>query len=123
MDTTRSEGVCDNLGRVTRAPKGSAVFEVVSEQAYSGVVIDRMVAKGTNIASGLVQYEVDGVPAKLTYGPKDLQARSTASLLLILTSDTIVFMPAAGLYLPMAVANHQCRNMCAIIASHSTFST
>jgi hypothetical protein len=58
---------------VTRAAKGSAVFEVVSEEQYSGVVIDRMVVKGSNIASGLVHYEVDGVPAKLTYGPKDLQ--------------------------------------------------
>ncbi|BDA49818.1 probable cold shock domain-containing protein E1 [Coccomyxa sp. Obi] len=59
--------------RVTRAPKGSAVFEVVSEEQYSGVVLDRMQAKGSNIASGLVQYELDGVPSKLTYGPKDLQ--------------------------------------------------
>ena len=95
----------------------------MSEQAYSGVVIDRMVAKGTNIASGLVQYEVDGIPAKLTYGPKDLQARSTALLPSILTSDTIVFMPAAVLYLPMASAKQQCRKICAIIAVHSTFST
>ena len=61
--------------RVTRAPKGSAVFEVVSEEQYSGVVLDRMLAKGSNIASGLVQYELDGVPSKLTYGPKDLQVR------------------------------------------------
>lgn len=58
---------------MTRAAKGSAVFEVVSKEQYSGVVIDRMVVKGSNIASGLVQYEVDGVSAKLTYGPKDLQ--------------------------------------------------
>lgn len=58
---------------MTRAPKGSAVFEVVSEEQYSGVVLDRMLAKGSNIASGLVQYELDGVPSKLTYGPKDLQ--------------------------------------------------
>ena len=61
------------VARVTRAPKGSAVFEVVSEEQYSGVVLDRMLAKGSNIASGLVQYELDGVPSKLTYGPKDLQ--------------------------------------------------
>lgn len=60
---------------MTRAPKGSAVFEVVSEEQYSGVVLDRMLAKGSNIASGLVQYELDGVPSKLTYGPKDLQVR------------------------------------------------
>lgn len=49
------------------------MFEVVSEEQYSGVVIDRMQVKGTNISSGLLQYELDGVSAKLTYGPRDLQ--------------------------------------------------
>jgi hypothetical protein len=65
-----------------KAPKGSAVFEVVSEQLYRGVVLDRMQAKGTNISSGLVQYEEDGTPAKLTYGPKDLLVGSRALLCL-----------------------------------------
>jgi len=71
---------CGDVCRVTRAPKGSAVFEVVSEEQYSGVVIDRMQAKGTNISSGLLQYELDGVPAKLTYGPRDLQVRATPAV-------------------------------------------
>ena len=41
--------------RVTRAAKGSAVFDVVSERVYSGVVLERMHAKGTNVTSGLLQ--------------------------------------------------------------------
>ena len=61
--------------RITRAPKGSAAFDVISEQQYRGVVLDRMVRSKNNISSGLLHYEENGAPAKLTFGPKDLLAR------------------------------------------------
>ena len=50
--------------RVTKAPKGSAVFDVVGERVYAGIVLERMHAKGTNITSGLVQYTDDGGRAR-----------------------------------------------------------
>ena len=58
--------------RITRAPKGSAAFDVISEQQYHGVVLDRMVKSKNNISSGLLHYEDNGAPAKLIFGPKDL---------------------------------------------------
>ena len=62
--------------RVTRAARGSAVFEVVSERVYSGVVLERMHAKGTNVTSGLLQALDDDAIGRLTYGPKDLAVRA-----------------------------------------------
>ena len=62
--------------RITRAPKGSAAFDVISEQQYHGIVLDRMVKSKNNISSGLLHYEDSGTPAKLTFGPKDLSVRA-----------------------------------------------
>ncbi len=67
------------LHRITRAPKGSAAFDVVSEQQYQGVVLDRMVKSKNNISSGLLHYEDNGIPAKLIFGPKDLSVRAAFS--------------------------------------------
>ena len=74
--SAETEGSGCHACRVTKAPKGSAVFDVVGERVYAGVVLERMHAKGTNITSGLVQYADEaGAPAKLTYGPRDLLVR------------------------------------------------
>ena len=110
--------------RVVKAPKGSAVFETVSEQLYSGVVLDKMQAKGSNISSGLVQYEEDGRPAKLAYGPKDLQVHpfcehcDNAYQLLILPSrqacTCFIYksMKCAGQSLPLTSSKEASRFIC-----------
>ena len=71
---------CSRSFRIARAPKGAAQFEVISEELYQGVIIDRMVASKGNITSGLLHYLDDGTPAKLTFGPKDLMVSMLAWL-------------------------------------------
>ena len=65
--------------RITRAPKGAAAFDVISEQQYHGVVLDRMVKSKNNISSGLLHYEDNGIPAKLIFGPKDLSVSAAST--------------------------------------------
>lgn len=61
--------------RVVRVPKGTAVFEVVSEKTYSGVVLERA-AVGKNyskVSSGVIEYEDDKATQKIIFGVADLQ--------------------------------------------------
>lgn len=69
--------------RITKAPQGSAVFETVSEEQYTGRVVDRMTPpRGYNAVSisGLVAFEVEGRKEQLPFGPGDLQVTASATL-------------------------------------------
>ncbi len=69
---------CSCSRRIARVPKGAAQFEVISEELYQGVIMDRMIASKGNITSGLLHYLDNGTPAKLTFGPKDLMVSMLA---------------------------------------------
>ena len=62
--------------RITKAQQGSAVFETVSEEQYSGRVLERITPpRGYNAVStsGLLAYEVDGNRQQIPFGFDDLQ--------------------------------------------------
>jgi len=62
--------------RITKAAQGSAVFETVSQEQYSGRVVERMTpARGYNAVStsGLLAYQVDGNKQQIPFGFGDLQ--------------------------------------------------
>lgn len=62
--------------RITKAPQGSAVFETVSEEQFSGRVVERMMPpRGYNAVStsGLLAYELDGNKHQIPFGFGDLQ--------------------------------------------------
>lgn len=65
--------------RVAKAAKGAAVFETVSELEYEGRVTARAQGKGVTATSGLLQFSDDaGLPATITFGPRDLQVHACA---------------------------------------------
>lgn len=62
--------------RITKAPQGSAVFETVSEEQFSGKVVERMTPpRGYNAVStsGLLAYELDGNKHQIPFAFGDLQ--------------------------------------------------
>lgn len=62
--------------RIIKAQQGSAVFETVSEEQYSGRVLERITPpRGYNAVStsGLLAYEVDGNRQQIPFGFDDLQ--------------------------------------------------
>ena len=62
--------------RITKAPQGSAIFETVSKEQFSGRVVERMMPpRGYNAvsASGLLAYELDGNKHQIPFGLGDLQ--------------------------------------------------
>ena len=61
--------------RITKAPQGSAVFETVSKEQFSGRVERMMPPRGYNAVStsGLVAYELDGNKHQIPFGFGDLQ--------------------------------------------------
>lgn len=62
--------------RVTKAAKGAALFETVSEREYEGRVTARAQGKGITATSGLLHYSGDGgLPATITFGTRDLLVR------------------------------------------------
>lgn len=81
--------------RLTRVPKGSAVFEVVSDEQYTGVVLERAVAgkNYTKVTSGVLEYEWGGSKHKIIYGVPDLHdARCNPSV-----GDRVTFRIATSL--------------------------
>ena len=64
------------------------MFDVISEQQYHGVILDRMLNHKGNISSGLLHYEEEGAPAKLTFGPKDLLVSAPTECLLEMPNST-----------------------------------
>lgn len=66
--------------RVTKAAKGAAVFETVSEREYEGRVTARAQGKGVSATSGLLAYlDEGGLPATITFGQSDLQVHICAN--------------------------------------------
>ncbi len=66
------EGVCY---RVKKVPPGTALFEVVSEELYVGLIRDPSGSRGT-YKSGLLEYcEPDGTRVPLIYSPNDVLVR------------------------------------------------
>ena len=66
--------------RIARAQQGSAVFETVSEEQYTGRVVDKAVPpRGYSAAStsGLLSCEVEGVQQQLPFSFGDLQVSAT----------------------------------------------
>ncbi len=62
--------------RIVKAAQGSAVFETVSEEQFSGRVLERVVPpRGYNAVgtSGLLAYEVEGEKQQLPFGLGDLK--------------------------------------------------
>eukprot|EP00884_Botryococcus_braunii_P000608 jgi/Botrbrau1/10548/Bobra.7_1s0024.2 len=60
--------------RVKKMPPGTALFEVVSEELYVGLIRDPSGSKGTYKSGLLDYYEADGTRVPLIYSPNDLLA-------------------------------------------------
>ena len=57
-------------------PPGTAVFETISSETYEGIVHSPMYnISPMVVASGVIQYEVEGTSSKLLFGDKDFKAR------------------------------------------------
>lgn len=97
--------------RITRAPKGSAAFDVTSEQEYHGVVLDRMVKSKHTVSSGLLHYEDNSTPAKLTFGPRDLLVSVQVHSALVLAEMTGEIYPcylySCQLYMTISIDEAQ----------------
>ena len=57
--------------RVAKAPKGSAVFESIPEEQFHGVVQTRLEKSYGATSSGVIAFEEEGSPSKLTFGEAD----------------------------------------------------
>lgn len=98
LDKTSNMPACC---RIVRAPQGSAIFETVSEEQYTGRVVDRVVPpRGYNAAStsGLLSCEIENTQQQLPFGIGDQQVHGCLVLPAVGIVDSVtVLLPCSWL--------------------------
>lgn len=69
------------MSRVKKAPEGSAIFETVSELTYLGTILvpPQVISQGVT-SSGVLEFEDNGVPAKLLFTANDFKVKHHRNL-------------------------------------------